>query len=206
VGAKSNNNTGSGFLARYNGEIDCSSTPSNRTQAISNTRYGAEFDGVAKIYGDFSDMASVAGAVSPNVTLTSFADSNFLNKQNILTSNTGLTIKTANSDSISFKTLDSNTQLVVENRTSATSYLGIKGGTNDGENPTIALRKTTNWGSFNQPDLVLDPGDGYLNLGSRVKYSGNLIKPAPADPVLNANSYVTCKVGEKTVYLLMHEV
>jgi hypothetical protein len=176
------------------------------TSATNNSRYGVEFDGVAKIYGDFSNMSSNAkGSVSPNVTLTSTEVSNL--KQNYISTNLGdLTIKTVDSSSIVFKTRDSDTHLsLTGGSVPRTSYLSIKGGNNSGDIPTITATPADGWSGtpLNNLGIKLNGGGGYVDLGSRIKTTAELTSPGIGSSALVPNAYLPLRVNNTTVYLLV---
>ena len=208
TGATASNNLRSGFLAKQTGAIECASDSSNglTTVATGNTRYGVEFDGVAKVYGDFSGMSSnTLGSVSPNVTLTSTEIGSV--KQNSISTNLGdLTVKTEDSSSIYFKTRNTDTQLaLVGGAAQRTSFLSVKGGNNAGDIPTITSTVGSGWVGTPVDNLgiKLDGGGGYVDLGSRVRLTASLTRPGIGDANLVPNGYLPIRVNNTTVYLLV---
>lgn len=211
TGAIASGNQRSGFLAKQSGEIECPSESSNglNTQALNNSRYGVEFDGAAKIYGDFSVMSTNnLGAISPNVTLV--ASENQSGRQTAVVSSKGdLTVKTSDSGSIYFKTRDVDTQFqVVGSTTLRTSYITVKGGNNMGDVPTIKAEKSSAFAQGTEQinlGLKLEGNGGYVNLGELIKFETPLTKPGLSDQNLVPNGYLSIRVGNKIVYLLVHE-
>lgn len=212
TGANASGNQGSGFLAKQTGEIECASDSARglTTTATSNLRYGVEFDGIAKIYGDFSGMTlNSKGSISPNVTLTSTEVDG--TEKNFISTNRGdLTIKTNDSGSnILFNTRDSNTHLqLLGGASPVTSYLSIKGGNNGGDIPTITATPNSANGFFgnvvDKLGIKLEGNGGYVDLGPLIKVGATLTTPGIGDPRLVPEGYFPIKINNTLVYLLVH--